>query len=1097
MLEDAGAQSVSGFATAISAGPANESAQAVSFSVTANTNTALFAAAPAVSSTGTLTYTPAASTSGTATITLKAIDDGGTANGGDDDSPTQQFTITVNAVNAAPSFTAGADQTVLEDAGAQSVAAWATAISPGGGADEAVQTVTFTITGNTNAALFSTAPAVSSTGTLTYTPAANAHGTSTITLKAVDDGAPPAESAAQTFMINVTAVNDAPTSPGRAFGAGSVQANMRRSIPAVDGLLVGAADADDVAGNVGFTPLFTVGTVNGVSPVAGTITTTVAGVGTVVADSTTGAFTIDPAPGVTGAVTFTFTLCDNGEGSPAGPQCSASATASFTIVGPVIWFVDPAAATDGAGTLASPFNTLASADAVDAANHRIFVYSGTTATGLTLNSGEWLIGQPATGPFDTLMSITPPAGTITRPATGAGTATIGGTVTLATNAKVQGVVIATGVSAGLAGSNASGITVSESSVATTTGTAVNLTNATGTYTLVSVSTNGAANGILLDALGASDVTVNGGSIVNASLRGVDVTGGTGNVTFAGSVTTTATGRSVEVSGRAGGTVTFSGSITDAGLGINLATNPGSTISFTGGVVATTGANGAFTATGGGTFAVTGSANTLATSTGIALNVSSTTIGAGGLTFRSISSNGAVNGIVVNSTGTSGGLTVTGNGGTCTQADTSGCTGGQIANSVGGDNSTSAPVGTGIVLKDTVAASLTRMWIHDHSNYAIRGTNVVGFVLANSVVSGANGTNDASPFNDSSIAFDNLTGSATVSNSSISGGFADNFRVVNSTGSLNRITFSSDTIGDNSAANGNDAVLLASSGSATLNATIQNSIFTGARGDLVQYGHGGTGSGDLVLSGNTFSNNHPGIATGGGGLSLGNAGTSGATTMTITGNTFRDAVGAAVLIVKTTGPSTQTGTFSGNTIGVSGVANSGSAEGSALKLQTVGQGTLAWTVTNNLIYGYNNFGIEVLTGGSAAAESGTINTTITGNTITQPGTTAGTIVIPKNGIHYNIGTVPGDTYQACAVITGNSLASSGADAVPVAGGGQDVRLRQRQSTTIRLPGYVGVATDITAVANFVAANNSSGGPSVIASVNSPPGGGFTGTGSTCP
>ena len=169
----------------------------------------------------------------------------------------------------------------------------------------------------------------------------------------------------------------------------------------------------------------------------------------------------------------------------------------------------------------------------------------------------------------------------------------------------------------------------------------------------------------------------------------------------------------------------------------------------------------------------------------------------------------------------------------------------------------------------------------------------------------------------------------------------------------------------------------------------------------------------------------------------------------------------------------------------------------MKLQTAGQGTLAWTVTNNLIYGYNNFGIEVLTGGSAGAQSGTINTTITGNTIAEPGTTAGTIAIAKNGIHYNIGTVPGDTYQACAVITGNSLASSGADAVPAAGGGQDVRLRQRQSTTIRLPGYAGVATDITAVQNFVAANNSSGGPSVIASVNSPPGGGFTGTGSTCP
>ena len=219
-------------------------------------------------------------------------------------------------------------------------------------------------------------------------------------------------------------------------------------------------------------------------------------------------------------------------------------------------------------------------------------------------------------------------------------------------------------------------------------------------------------------------------------------------------------------------------------------------------------------------------------------------------------------------------------------------------------------------------------------------------------------------------------------------------------------------------------------------------------------------------------------------------------MDIQDNTFRDAVGPGILIVKTTGPSTQTGTFTGNTIGVAGTQNSGSAEGSALKLQTVGQGTSNWTVTNNQIRGYNNFGIEVLAGGSATTQGGTINTTITGNTITQPGNTAGTITIPKQGVHFNIGTVPGDTYQACAVISGNGLATSGADSVPSTIN-VDVRLRQRQSTTIRLPGYSGSATDTTAVQNFVAANNDPG-TSVLAQVNSPPGGGFTGGApATCP
>ena len=52
-------------------------------------------------------------------------------------------------MNNAPSFTIGANQTVLEDAGPQTVADWATNISPGG-ADEAGQTLTFNVTGNTN-----------------------------------------------------------------------------------------------------------------------------------------------------------------------------------------------------------------------------------------------------------------------------------------------------------------------------------------------------------------------------------------------------------------------------------------------------------------------------------------------------------------------------------------------------------------------------------------------------------------------------------------------------------------------------------------------------------------------------------------------------------------------------------------------------------------------------------------------------------------------------------------------------------------------------------------------------------------------------------
>ncbi|HYW72478.1 MAG TPA: choice-of-anchor Q domain-containing protein [Pyrinomonadaceae bacterium] len=206
--EDAGAQTVTNWATAISAGPANESSQVLTFQVTGNTNSALFSAPPAISATGTLSYTPAANANGSATITINLKDDGGTANGGNDTSVSQTFTITVNAVNDPPSFTKGADQTVTNNAGAQTAANWATSISPGP-TNESSQTVSFQVTGNSNAGLFSVAPAVSSTGTLTYTPATNAAGTATITLNLRDNGGTVNggvdTSASQTFNITVNA----------------------------------------------------------------------------------------------------------------------------------------------------------------------------------------------------------------------------------------------------------------------------------------------------------------------------------------------------------------------------------------------------------------------------------------------------------------------------------------------------------------------------------------------------------------------------------------------------------------------------------------------------------------------------------------------------------------------------------------------------------------------------------------------------------------------------------------------------------------------------------------------------------------------------
>jgi hypothetical protein len=94
--DDAGPVVVAGWATGISAGPADEAGQRLGF-VVETTNAGLFAMAPAIAPNGTLTYAPRKVARGMATVTVRLRDDGGTANGAMDTSASQAFTITVRA----------------------------------------------------------------------------------------------------------------------------------------------------------------------------------------------------------------------------------------------------------------------------------------------------------------------------------------------------------------------------------------------------------------------------------------------------------------------------------------------------------------------------------------------------------------------------------------------------------------------------------------------------------------------------------------------------------------------------------------------------------------------------------------------------------------------------------------------------------------------------------------------------------------------------------------------------------------------------------------------------------------------------------------
>ncbi len=150
----------------------------------------------------TVTVTPAADENGGTAIRVTVSD--GVTTGFD------EFVLTVNTVNDAPSFTEGADQSVIQDQGSQTVSGWASDLATG--AEEA-QALSFVVTNDSNA-LFSAQPALSPTGTLTYTTATHASGTATVTVVLHDDGGTARggldTSAPETFSITVVADTAAP-----------------------------------------------------------------------------------------------------------------------------------------------------------------------------------------------------------------------------------------------------------------------------------------------------------------------------------------------------------------------------------------------------------------------------------------------------------------------------------------------------------------------------------------------------------------------------------------------------------------------------------------------------------------------------------------------------------------------------------------------------------------------------------------------------------------------------------------------------------------------------------------------------------------------
>ncbi|QNM82992.1 cadherin-like domain-containing protein [Sphingomonas sabuli] len=843
-----------------------------------------------------------------------------------------------------------------------------------------------------------------------------------------------------------------------------------------------------------------------------TVTNVSAGDHGTIVDNGDGTFTFTPEAGFTGAASFTYeTVDEDGLASVGAAEVTVNVTG-------LVWYVDSAydgsnGASDGSYdrpyTSLDQLNGAGGTGDADSAGDTIFVYDrgpGAYSANLQLEANQTLVGDGT-------------AFVVNGIAIGAGS----GNTTL--NYSDVGITLSTGNT--VSGFNLIGTSTSAVGVSDGNGTV-------GTLTMSNTTIAGQGQILDIDQGGTLNVSLNSiGSIGSTGGNGgvVDLTGVSGTFTVSG--TTVISGshgqNGIDISGNSGLTVSFGNNVT-ADLGTNSAINigsntgtnsftfnggttnldttsgtafaftgnsAGSTLSMSGGgldIDSTTGTG--FSATGGGTVTVTGAGNSITTTAGTALNISNTNIGAADVTFQSISAGSAAGtsgvGVILDTTGSAGGLHITGNG-------TAG-SGGTIQHFTGTDNNSAAPNlyqlsvsagngGVGIYLNNTTDVQLNNVQLNDFSNFGIYGHNVTGFALTNSVVNGVNGNNhilnagtaSQVTLSEGAIHFDELTGNVAVTNNTIQGGLDDNLAIVNvGTGLLN-FTASGNTFGatqvmNTAVASGGDNLTVSSFGGGSITALVDDNDFLGEVGNAVylRVSNGGTGNftvtdnyANNLIAYDAANNNYThnlGTSVGG---NIGIISENGAAVnFLVEGNTVLGTIQGSAIGVDSNNASVN-GSITGNIVGDPTLNNSGSVQGSGISFGSVaGGGNSIVNISNNLVREYNGQGIFIALGDEMGNSTPDIDLTITGNTVNNPGNTPGAAA-NRFGLYVNVGTTSsngGDDLTATLEISNNNLVGS------YVGIGSDISLQQRFGTTVILPGYSGAADNNTAVGAYLAGQN---------------------------
>ena len=761
--------------------------------------------------------------------------------------------------------------------------------------------------------------------------------------------------------VSPVAIDDAYTAVG----------NVRIQVPAGSGVL-----ANDFLG----TPTATL--------TGGTFTSANGGNVTLNAD---GSFSYNPPAGFEGIDTFNYPLT-NAVGANTG-------TVSITVSG-MIWFINNALGSAGDGRLTSPFNSLSAFATINngasnnpAANDNIFLFTGSGAYSatLTLLNSQKFIGQGADATLASITGLTPPSFSDAFPTTNGTDPTVtssGVTVTLASNNRIQGLTFGNATTTDISGSGFGTLTLDDTTL-NGTGGALTLSNGTLAATFDGiVSTNAPASGIAFSSSVIGSLSSPSTTITNPTQSGISIASSASG-TFSFGNTTLNTSGSTGLS------------ITDSAATINfqdLDIAPDSGVS----------AIGASTFTG----TLTSTSGTIAGSNVQAISISGTSSASRAnlnMVLTSVSASSATNGItltnVAKASGATNSFTIAGDGGGSNNAS-----GGTITGT-GASNA-------GITLTSVNDVSLGYLSIQSSGTDGILATSCQNFSLSRTNITDTTGTTS-----DEGIQFDNVTGTISISNCSVTSSPHNHLFLDNDSGTVSSLSITNSTFSNTLAGTGNHGILVDANGTAVIttmaitNCTVSNNFSIG----MQILSNGSASINGCNISGNTITTN-----TLAADLSLSSAANF---TYDFNNNpTIRNRTGNGSHGLNTFQGCPSSGTLQGkirsNTIGQAGVKESGSAIGNGIRVNMNGAGTSQVEVTNNVIReAPNGRGIEVIRRSGNTADPACNNTTglhkitLTGNNIFAPtgGTDQPGCPCPLAGIYVE----SRDQKSLCAKISGNA------------------------------------------------------------------------------